>query len=538
MRMYARLLFFLIVAAVLVLTGCFGDLTSPKRENPLDPDNPNTVSRIPERPAGLTAVVSDRTVVLSWTIGDASYVESYKVYRWEVVGGEDEDYELVETVTDLTYEDTAVRNGQEYSYKVSGVNQLGLEGRQSQPLAVTPRIYGLSIAGGRRKTSSRDVTLTMSAPSTTEIMRISNSSMIDDAPWVPYQSTHSWQLESGDGPKTVRAQFRDAGDSQSEVVSDAIELDTRAVISSVTEDTGGDPMGAGDVIHFTLTTGESYGTAWVTLGTSVSGITLYDDGTEGDSDADDGVYERDYEVEYGVEVVNATVSGGFVDEVDNEAPTALAPGTVTIQTPPTAVHMAAPIPLSRRSIALSWSRNNDADFDRYKLYRSYVPGVATSTQRRLLTEIVDAGQTDFTDSGLEPDSTYYYAVYALDAIGLSAISNEVTGTTLANEPPDPVELYAPWAPADTSTLVLSWSQSDEEDFQEYEVVGWEQDPPNPPATSDKRVLARVTTASETFYTHSALVDSLVYWYEVAVVDSFGARALSNSVSGSPRPARE
>ncbi len=83
--------------------------------------------------------------------------------------------------------------------------------------------------------------------------------------------------------------------------------------------------------------------------------------------------------------------------------------------------------------------------------------------------------------------------------------------------------------------MLSWSQSDEEDFKEYEVIGWEQDPPNPPNSSEKRVLARMTTASETFYTHSSLVDTLVYWYEVAVVDSFGARALSNSVSGSPRP---
>jgi fibronectin type 3 domain-containing protein len=537
MRKHVGLLVFPIAAALLVLPGCFGNLESPEFDNPLDPDNPNTVSRVPERPTGLTAVVSDRMVVLSWTMGDTSTIESYKVYRWEVVTGGDENYELLETVTDMTYDDGAVRNGQEYSYKVAAVNQLGLEGRPSQPLAVTPRIFGLSVAGGRRKTATRDVSLTMSAPTTTDIMRVSNSSAITGAPWVPYQATYSWQLEPGDGVKTVYAQFRDAGDSQSEVVSDDIELDTRAVISSVTEDTGGDPMEVGDVIHFTVTTGEPYGVAWVTIGTSVSGITLYDDGTEGDSHADDGVYERDYEIEYGVEVVNATVSGGFIDEVDNEAPIILAPGTVTIQTPPTPVHMAAPVPLSRRSIALSWSRNNDTDFDRYKLYRSYVPGVATSTQRRLLAEIVEPGQTEYTDSGLEPDSTYYYAVYAFDAIGLSAISNEVAGTTLANEPPDPVELYAPWAP-DSTSLTLSWSRSEADDFQEYEVIGWEQDPPNPPSTSDKRVLARITTASETFYTQSSLDNTLVYWYEVAVVDSFGSRALSNSVSGSPRPTLE
>lgn len=199
--------------------------------------------------------------------------------------------------------------------------------------------------------------------------------------------------------------------------------------------------------------------------------------------------------------------------------------------------MAQPVALSKRSIALSWSRNNDPDLERYKLYRSYVPGVGVSTQRRLIADLAGAGETDFTDSGLAPDSTYYYAVYAVDAIGLSTISNEVVGWTLANDPPEPVTLYAPWAP-DSTSLTLSWSRSGEDDFLEYEVIGWEQDPPDPPNVAGKRVLARIDAAGETFYTHSSLVDTLVYWYEVAVVDSFDARAVSNAVSGSPRPAAE
>jgi len=238
-------------------------------------------------------------------------------------------------------------------------------------------------------------------------------------------------------------------------------------------------------------------------------------------------------VEFGVEVVRAAVVGGFTDEVGNEAEPVLAPGTVTIEDPPTPVAMLAPVPLTKRSIALSWTRNNDADFNRYKLYRSYVPGVATSLQRRLIAELTDPGDTDFTDTGLDPDSTYYYAAYVVDEIGLASISNEVTGTTLENEVPEPVTLYAPWA--DTTSLSLSWSQSDADDFSEYELFGWEQDPPNPPNTALKRVIARLESPGETFYTHTSLVDTLVYWYEVAVVDSFGARAVSNAVSGSPRP---
>jgi fibronectin type 3 domain-containing protein len=531
---------FLVAAAALVLTGCFDTLTSPKHENPLDPDNPDTQSRVPGKPTGLSAVVSDRRVVLSWAMSDTSFVASYRVYRWQVVEGEepgDEDYELLDTVTGRTCTDSGVRNGQEYSYRVAAVNTLGLEGRQSLALSVTPRVYGVSIAGGQDRTATRSVTLTMSSVATTQVMRVSSAPPVAGAPWVPFQATYAWELEPGDGVKTVYAQFRAVDDSQSEIVSDTITLDTRAVISQVTEDTNGETLGVGDVIHFTITAGEPHGTAWVTLGSSVSGIVLYDDGASGDAEPDDGVYERDYAIEHGVEVVQASVSGGFIDDLGNEAAPLLAVGTVTIQTPPTAVTMAPPIPLSKRSIALSWSRNNDPDFERYKLYRSYVPGVGVSTQRRLIASLAVAAETEFTDAGLAPDSTYYYAVYAVDDVGLSSISNEVVGRTLANEPPDAVTLYAPWSP-DSTSLSLSWSRSAEDDFMEYEIVGWEQDPPEPPNVAGKRVLARIGSAGETFYTHSSLADTLVYWYEVAVVDSFDARAVSNVVSGSPRPAAD
>ena len=114
------------------------------------------------------------------------------------------------------------------------------------------------------------------------------------------------------------------------------------------------------------------------------------------------------------------------------------------------------------------------------------------------------------------------------------MSNEVAGTTLANEPPDAVVLYEPWAP-DTTSIMLSWTQSDAEDFAAYELFSWEEVPPDPPAVGDKRLIARITTVDETFYTHESLIDSIIYWYEVAVVDSFGASVSSNTVSGSPRP---
>jgi len=524
----------LLLALVTGLSGCLDTLVDPDHSNPLDPANPNTPSVVPARPTELTAVVSDRLVELSWSVSNASAIDHYRVYRWEVEGGENENYELIDTTTEMAYADPDVRNGQPYYYKVSGVNDLGLEGRASRRIIVVPRMFSVTINQGSPKTSSRNVTLRMSASAETEIMQVSNAPDMSDAQWEPYQSSYSWVVLAGDGDKTVYVRFRDAADNESAIVSDDIELDTRAVIESVTEDSGGEDLAAGDVIHFTLTAGELHGEAAVDLGSIVRDIVLHDDGTGGDTAPDDGVYERDYTIDPGVEVVNGPVIGAFTDEVGNRAEPVLAAGTVTVLDPPAAVEMGTPIPLSERKIVLSWSRNNDADFSAYKLYRSYVPGVDGSTERELIGDFSNQSTTEYTDTGLEPDSTYYYAVYVVDDIGLTTISNEVSATTLENLPPAAVELFTPWSPGSLS-LELSWGVSDADDFMYYELIVWEEDPPAPPATSEKRIIARIETRSETFYTHESLDESIIYWYEVAVVDSFGAEALSNTVSGSPVP---
>jgi hypothetical protein len=147
-----------------------------------------------------------------------------------VEGGENENYELIDTTTEMAYADPDVRNGQPYYYKVSGVNDLGLEGKASRRIIVVPRMFSVTINQGSPKTSSRNVTLRMSASAETEIMQVSNAPDMSDAQWEPYQSSYSWVVLAGDGDKTVYVRFRDAADNESAIVSDDIELDTRAVI--------------------------------------------------------------------------------------------------------------------------------------------------------------------------------------------------------------------------------------------------------------------------------------------------------------------
>jgi len=519
---------------VMSLAGCGDKLTAPVRDNPADPQNPNSSSKTPGKPSNLGAIIADRVVALNWSMSDTTDIEEYKVYRWEVIVDEIEDLEFLNTATTSYYADQEVRNGIEYAYAVSAVNVQGLEGLQSSTITATPAIYAVTIDNGTQKTSGRNVTLTMSAAAGTQLMQISNEADLAGAQWGPFRTTSSWQLEGGDGEKTVYARFRDGEDNDSTIASDNIILDTRAVIESVTEDTQGASMVAGETIHFTLDAQEIYGQAEVDIGNVVVAIALYDDGVGGDTVPNDGVYERDYVIEIGVEILDGAVAGFFTDDVGNQAEVVAAQTLVTILDPPTTVTLNPPVPVTERQIGLSWTRNNDNDFDSYKLYRSYIPGVDTSSERVLIADITNQTLTDFTDTGLEPDSTYYYAAYVFDEIGLSVISNEVVGTTMENAPPTPVELAEPWAP-DSSSLELSWSVNADDDFLAYELICWDQDPPAPPDVGTKRVITRLTDRTETFFTHENLVESFVYWYEVSVVDSFGATSPSNTVSGSPRP---
>jgi hypothetical protein len=88
---------------------------------------------------------------------------------------------------------------------------------------------GVTINNGDTTTKDPNVTLTLSASDAEtgiDTMRISTDGVLDTEPFVPYATTTSATLPSGDGIKTVRAQFRNRAGMSSAVVTDTIRLDT------------------------------------------------------------------------------------------------------------------------------------------------------------------------------------------------------------------------------------------------------------------------------------------------------------------------
>lgn len=104
-------------------------------------------------------------------------------------------------------------------------------------LDTTPPTGTIEINGGAIYASASPVTLTISSDGAVQ-MRFSNEDGIWSG-WETYATTKSWPLSSGDGAKTVYAEFKDAaGNVSTDLISDDITLDTSAPSAPTVTDEG------------------------------------------------------------------------------------------------------------------------------------------------------------------------------------------------------------------------------------------------------------------------------------------------------------
>ncbi len=509
---YSRL-FLLVLMLMLQLPACDDDI------NPIqfDPD------AFPAAPLQVTLAIGDGIVVLSWSHAKPQEVDLYRVYRRSAI---DTAFSLIDSTTAVSYTDSKVNNEVTYVYGVAAVKNK-LEGKKAVSVPAVPTVFGLSINAGDEFTNSRSVVLTLIAPVGTTFMRISNDSLFQASVWEPYAAARRWTLSDNDGGKTVFALYRDSAGNETVAASrDSITLDTKASIQEVSENTNGQIRTVGETIQFSLSAGEPKGSATVDLGTARRNIRLFDDGSNGDDLADDGVYKRSFQIPVGLEVVGARVTGRFSDRLGNVAEALDADGLVTIQTAPVAVTLLDPAAASAStpSLQLSWTPSNDTDFSSYRLYRAISAGVSQSST--FVTSISARGTTSFQDSGLDENTLYFYILFVFDTGGLSAQSNEVSGRTLVDEPPSAVTLAQP-DKIDSTTFELAWTQNTDNDFESYRVYR---------STVSLVDVAGapvgiINDAGTTRFEDSELQRGVRYFYVVLVFDRAGKSAASNEVGG-------
>ena len=511
---------------LLFLNGCGKDHGPVSFTNPIDSGNASP----PPIPGNLSAQVGDKTICLTWEIDDTTDVRCYRVERKD---SENDDFVVIDSTALVYYEDRGLKNGRTYRYRVCVISKKGFRGSFSQEVSAAANGFAISIDSGQKYTTSISVTLSISAPGGASLMKLASDSIFTEASWEPFLEQKNWFLTSGDGEKRVYLKIRDFDDNEASGFHwDSIILDTRASIDAVDFSPADSVLSSGDLVHFSMVTGEILGQAEIDIGTVVTGKKLFDDGTHGDQMADDGTYELDYVIPSGLQVIEVPVRGRFSDEAGNNAEEITCVRSLTVQDVPKAVQLFPPtsMGISETNLNLTWSQNQDDDFIAYRLYRSEVAGVDTASDRRLVTEIVTQSTTSYDDSGLEENHTYYYKIYVYDEYGFSSGSNEVYGTTGENEAPQPATLFSPVPIGNSSTtLNLSWTPNQEADFAAYKL--YRALNPGVESAPDRILVTTIMDQQTTFYDDEGLEESTTYYYQLLTFDTGGLSASSNEVSG-------
>ena len=505
-----KIIYILVLVTFCLVWGCEKEIPSSFS---LD-DLPDT----PQSPTDIKIVVSEDKLALSWAYENSSEVKKYLIYRAHNVA---DSLEIYDSTTATEYIDRRVQPNVRYFYEISVVSNHDIEGRRTPTVSAVPGIYSFLINNDNEYTASRPVTLNSSAPSGTSYILLSHSSDFAGAFWREYSNTIGWDLSVGDGVKWIYAKFRDGeGHVTDSVYSDSIILDTKAEIDSVYITPSQTDFEADDMLHFVIMTSEAGGEAEVNI-TEIGSLKLFDNGSNGDAVALDGIYELDYTIPPLTEVNDATVTASFTDRAGNRAPQKKLPFIITIANPPQTPELTA-IGSGEDQIELSWFIPYLNDFDQYRLYRSETSAVDENSH--LVTSITVQNNTTYTDTDLEPGTTYYYRVYIYDRSGLSSASNTVSRKTEDNEVPEAVTVAI--EEVDSTNFRLSWTRNDDEDFASYRIY---RDTESGVTDEPSKLLAIENSQSSTTYSDQGITVGQTYYYRVYVFDRHGASIGSNEV---------
>jgi hypothetical protein len=395
-----------------------------------------------------------------------------------------------------------------------------------------PSAYSIVINQGSEYTSSRNVILSLTAPGSTELMKISNSPDLTGADWETFSPARNWIIENGDGAKTVYASFMDENGSESETVSESVTLDTYAAVTGITI-TPESSVNIGAMIHFRMNVAgnETGGSAYVNIEGYAVDIPLYDNGLSGDSEEADGIYETDFQAPRSLRGIDLTVSGIFTDRAGNLSIPYEAEGTITFTDPPEAVQLTGVSDSTVNRITINWIASEEEDFYSYRIYRDTVSHTEEEFENPLyrIRELFNRDQDSYPDSGLREGKKYFYRIYVVNDLMETAGSNEISANTY-DALPEPVTLD-PLSSVGDDRVTLTWSINQNTDFREYRVYR----DTSPGVTNDPSLLVEVVAEREVNWYDDTGIDltSNDYYYRIYVYDSGGNFSRSNEVTSAP-----
>lgn len=476
-----------------------------------------------EAPDIIRVNIEDCSITLTWNKVEKAV--KYRVYRRTVQGEE----RMINQIADTSFTDTGLLNGRDYYYSVAGCNSSDLEGSRSEWVKAVPTAYSVIINQGSGYTNSRNVILNLTAPLTTSLMKISNSPELTDADWETFRVTRDWVLEDGDGLKTVYAVFLDESGSESGTVEETVYLDTYSAVNGITI-TPESGINVGDIIHFSMNVegNETEGEGFINIEGYSENIELYDNGISGDSEASDGIYERDFRSPSSLRGIQLIVTGRFTDKAGNISPPFEAEGRISFTDPPEPVHLIGVSDSTVNRITINWACSEDENFYAYRIYRDTSPHSEAEFEdpKYKIRELYNQDQDSYPDSGLDEARVYYYRIYIVNDLMETAASNQIMGSTY-DALPEPV-ILEPLSSVGTDRVTLSWSINQNSDFSEYRVYR----DTAPGVTNEPSLLVATMEEREISWYDDTGIDLTIndYYYRIYVYDTNGNFSRSNEVT--------
>ena len=442
---------------------------------------------LPLSPTNLTAdMISSTHIDLSWSApsGDNSLITGYKIEHR--TNTNPNYFVTVENThsTETTYSHTDLTPDTVYAYRISAINSVGTSEPSS---STTVKTSSNNMSGINESITDLEYT---DVPSNVMAEAISSTDV--ELEWNPPTQTYGQTIQD----YTIKQEI--ASNVYDEIASTS---DTKHIISGL------DP---GQTYTFVVVANYALGSSNISDEITVTLASTLDK----DSVNNDLENNNDN---------SSVIPDGIPDS----------PADLKVQ------------PISSTQIDLSWSAPNDDNINNDSItgYKIEVRTISNATYSTVIEDTESTGTT-YSHTGLIPETTYIYRVYAINSIGTSEPSDENLVNTLASDSEFDKKEYAEIQddsnfdeydlesssnvfnpPTDlTATAVsqsridLSWSAPI--DTSSSALLGYKIESKTS-NESDYSVLVRNTGTMTTTYSHTGLTAGLTYEYRVSAITSSG-----------------